>query len=135
MPILGDRDVIDTLLANERRETLDLFFDLWDDNVVLEIPYARPPRPNRLVGKATIEPVIRPVIMGWRSARFVDINVRATAEPGEFVAEYRGDIVLESNGRPHNNVYISIMRVKNGKLVFWREYSDPFRTLASYGPG
>ncbi len=132
---LSDREVIETILANEGRETLDRFFELWDDDAVMELPFVRPPFARRVAGKAAIEAIIRPVIQGWRRSKMIVTRMLATEEPGVFVVEYRGEMELESNGRPHNNIYISIMQVRNGKLVFWREYMDPTITAEAYGPG
>ena len=50
------------------------------------------------------------------------------------VAEYRGEIDLDSGGT-YNNRYIGIFRIVDGKVVHFTEYFNPFVLAEAFGGG
>jgi len=64
----------------------------------------------------------------FSSFRLVLDEVHACLDPDELVAEYHSDAVVKRNGNEYRNRYIGVLRFRDGKICFWREFHDPRAT-------
>jgi ketosteroid isomerase-like protein len=124
MSVEADRKLIERAFALQGPDNLDEYFTLWHDDAVFDIPYARPPRATRIESLRRIAELSGGFMRTWKTAVFHIDLILATEEPGLFVAEARGEIRLH-NGHPYNNRYVCLIRIRDGKILLWREYFNP----------
>ena len=97
--------------------------DLADD-AVLEMPFAAPGRPTRVEGAANVcafTAAGRAAFPG-RFDECRTVAVHETADPDTIVVEYElGGTVGSHRAKAP---FIGVLRVRDGKVVLWREYQD-----------
>jgi len=47
--------------------------------------------------------------------------------------EYASEGRAVATGRPYGNHYISVVTIKDRKIIHWRDYLDPLRVLEALG--
>lgn len=60
--------------------------------------------------------------------RFFDL-----VDPDMLIVEYHSDTIYHPTGRRYANKYIGIVKFKDDKVVFWKEYINPLPVLEVYG--
>jgi len=104
---------------------VDDYMDLFSGEGVLETPYVPPGAPSRWEGRAAIAAflnTLRGVI------RLADVRLIASypaADGATVVLEYEGTVHLERDGTQFRQGYISIVQLAAGRVVLWREYTNP----------
>lgn len=106
------------------------YMDLFAEDGVLETPYVAPGSASRLQGKPAIAgflDTLRGVI------RLADFRLLAAypAQDGVTVLEYEGVVHLEKQGARFQQRYISVLRLQDGRLVLWREYTNPLASASA----
>lgn len=105
----------------------DLDEELWAENVVIELPFAPPGRPNRLEGREQFLALAR---QGRRAlpAHFEEVrNVTVhhpTDTPEVLVAEYELVGTITTTGKTASANFIGVMTVHAGQITHWREYQN-----------
>ena len=108
--------------------------DLIDRDIVLEFPYASSVGiQERYSGRAAAVSYIKALFSRFGVFEFLDLEILGTTDPSVFVSEYRANLTTP-RGEPYVQRYINKVQVKDGKVVFMREFWDPKRTLdATHG--
>lgn len=110
------------------------YMDLFAEDGVLETPYVASGSTSHLQGK--------PAISGFLATlrgmiRLADFRLLAAypAQNDVTVLEYEGTVHLEKQGTRFHQRYISVLRLRGGRLVLWREYTNPLAAqVASAAP-
>jgi ketosteroid isomerase-like protein len=103
------------------------------DDGVFEFPFAAPGRAKRYEGKAAFLAMAGPA----RAAlpfTFDTCEIHAvhrTADPEVAIVEY--EIGGPVAGAHRTSSIIAVLRVRDGKVVHWREYQDTFAILQAVG--
>lgn len=107
--VLGEADV-------------DALGDLYTDDHVLELPYAKP-EPVRVEGRAAVQDYLRRAFTVFR----FDLTIAAVHElaDGDLVAEYTSAGTVLPTGRPYANSYVGLWRFRGGRVRLTREWYDP----------
>lgn len=97
----------------------------WTDDLVMELPFADPPR--RFDGKDAARPFIA------RSFEIFDFTQEITevhecVDPDLLVIEYTSKGRIATNGRDYANAYIAVYRFRDGLIWQVREYHNPLIT-------
>jgi uncharacterized protein len=106
------------------------FFNLLADDVVFEYIITVPDYPRRVVGRENVIELYR----GYHSAFFLDrcFDLRThRAEDSTVTLEYASEGRAVATGRPYGNQYISVVTIRDRKIVHWRDYLDPLRVFAA----
>lgn len=108
---------------------------LFATDAVLEMPFAPPHVPKVLRG---IDEIAKSV-SGFFQLLDDDFEItQKSVHPvqGEdaVVAEFSVVATAKPTGKIYNQDYILYLRVKDGKIVFYREYFDGVRTAAAFTP-
>jgi ketosteroid isomerase-like protein len=106
------------------------FFDLLADDVVFEFIITVPGYPRRIAGRDNLIELYR----GYQSTFFLDrcFDLRVHRSNDSTVTlEYASEGKVTATGRPYGNRYISVVTIKNRKIVHWRDYLDPLRVFAA----
>jgi hypothetical protein len=118
------------VLARRRRLILngdaDGFADLFAPDAVIEAPFAPPGAPSRLEGREAIRAYSRQVMASpLRLEDFEVIELYQTQDPEAVVVEMRTKGTVTTTGRPFTATSIQVLRIREGHIVFFRDFADP----------
>jgi ketosteroid isomerase-like protein len=115
----------------DRLDYADSLLGLFADDVIFEFPYAPDGLPKRLEGKAALAahlerlgPLINfgPMELG---------NVYSDGETVIFEFSCTGEGV--ATGAPYNQVYVSVVTLREGRIARYRDYWNPLVVLKALG--
>lgn len=110
---------------------VDLQLEAFTDDVVLELPYADPP--VRLEGKEAIRAHVGPALEIFSFQLRID-RVFECADPDTLVLEYTSEGRVTTTGKPYSNSYIGIVRFREGRICWQREYYNPLVAARALQP-
>jgi ketosteroid isomerase-like protein len=123
---MGPREVFEQIQHGHLSMTID--GSLLADDMVVEWPFAAPGRRRRVVGKQEFLEAIRPETAAL-PFRFDELRVEAvheTADPEVIVAEWEVTGTMNGTGERRAAWFVTVLRVREGKVLLWREYQDTF---------
>src|SRR5437763_1248494 len=101
---------------------VDALGDLYTDDYVLELPYAKP-SPVRIEGRRDAQEYLRAAFQVFRfTLTITDVHHLVG---GDIIAEYTSDGRNLSTGLPYANTYIGLWRFRDGRVSHTREFYDP----------
>ncbi|MEU0585135.1 nuclear transport factor 2 family protein [Streptomyces sp. NPDC006132] len=98
---------------------------LWDDEGVLEFPFAPAGWPKRLEGKAAVHAYMRDYPDHIDLHDFPDLTIHRTGDPATIVVEMRGVGRLVKSGDLFDMTYIAVVTVTDGRFTHYRDYWNP----------
>ncbi|MCP9964195.1 nuclear transport factor 2 family protein [Actinomadura madurae] len=108
---------------------------LYAEDAVVEQPFAPPPAPPRLEGRATLDRHFRRAGAGPLELRVRDVVVHDTADPEVIVVEYGYDGRVATTGRTFTVANILVLRIRDGLIVESRDYHDHPGLAGALAPG
>lgn len=112
------------LTANDALDVDGMFEEIGDD-AVWSFPAAPAGAPREMVGKANNRNFFESLLPMWKSFSLSHREVHALEDdPDRVVAYYASDASLV-DGSEYKNTYLSLVTVRDGKIVHWIEFSDP----------
>ena len=104
-------------------------FDLLADDVVFDFVITVAGYPRRVVGRDNLIELFR----GYGSAFPGDCADLRVPSPSTstVVLEYSSHGKVVATGYPYGNRYISVVTIKDRKVIQWRDYLDPLRVLSA----
>lgn len=115
---------LEHIAAGRIREWVELF----DPAGVLEFPYPPPGVPSRFVGHHELYEHMKDFPKEF-DVRFSGLTFHETTDPELVIAEFVGEGRGVRTGRPFHQVYISVVRFQNGKIVLFRDFWNPLATI------
>ncbi|WPP41193.1 nuclear transport factor 2 family protein [Paenibacillus hunanensis] len=111
-----------TLLLEQKREE---WLDLFDEKVIFEFPYVRPADANRVEGKQALAEHMRyfDTIIAMKSMS--EPLIHQTLQPHVFIAQFQGRGQLLQTGQVYDQNYISVIEVKDGRIIRYEDYWNP----------
>jgi ketosteroid isomerase-like protein len=106
------------------------FVDCFAEHGVLELPFAPPPLPRRVVGREAIRALLQPRYdaaraAGRRLVEYRDLRLHETRDPEVIVAEFAVLGVPPGAGRePQTLPFIQVYRMVGDQIVLQRDYFD-----------
>ncbi|MBT2389273.1 nuclear transport factor 2 family protein [Streptomyces maoxianensis] len=113
-------------------KNIPAWVDLWDEDGVLEFPFAPQGWPERLEGRQAIADYMRHYPDHVDVHDFPDVKIHQTTVPETIVVEMRGVGRLVETDSPFDMTYIAVVTVKDGLITSYRDYWNP---LAVQQPG
>jgi hypothetical protein len=102
---------------------------LLTDDGVIELPFAPPGAPRRFEGRdafvASIASRREGLVGRIRFTAVRDVVVHETTDPEVAVVEYEVEAVRVADGVRAAAPFAVVVRVRDGRVVLWREYQDP----------
>ncbi|MFY1689504.1 nuclear transport factor 2 family protein [Plantactinospora sp. WMMB782] len=101
--------------------------DQLAEDVVVEMPFAAPGRPNRIEGRREFLEFAAAGRAGL-PVRFDDcrnVVIHETTDPEVIVVEYELTATVTTTGRSGSAPFIAVLRVRDGRIAHWREYQNP----------
>ncbi|CAM1343427.1 nuclear transport factor 2 family protein [Tenacibaculum amylolyticum] len=142
--------IIKSLFENFSQGNLEGIRNLWDENAVIEFPFAKAPEHKGEVGSVTAMMIAysdvvdsriegKDNIMAFWKASVAGTNggvmhydfIESMQDNEWCVVRGRGEFKTV-DGHDYNNEYCFMVQVRNGKILHFYEYSNPLVTLASF---
>lgn len=115
------------------RFDMDNWLDLLHDDLVLEFPYAYSlGMPGRIVGKETSVAYLASVMKHFPGLAFRNVSIEPMADPSTVLVQYEGGCTIASGAR-YEQVYITIQKFKDGKMILFREFWNPAAITEAFG--
>ena len=125
MPARTARETVELLLRTTVEGTRDQIADLYDPEVVIEIPFSPDGIPNVTKGRETMRARMNSAAALLAFDSVEDVSLHETSDPEVIVAEYRVLGHLNPAGKPFSLSYVAVTRVRDGLIVSSRDYGNP----------
>jgi uncharacterized protein len=109
------------------------FFDIHAEDVVVEYIITVPDYPRRIVGREALAELYADYGESIVQTGSSDVHRHYDPEQSVVVLEYTMHGTVVRTGAPYLNRFISVIRVRDRKIVHWRDYLDPLAVLAAFG--
>lgn len=109
------------------------FFAIHAEDVVVEYVITVADYPRKVVGRAALAQLYSGYGDAIVQDRSSDLAAYHDREKSVTVLEYTIHGKIVHNGRPYLNRFISVITVKDRKIVHWRDYLDPLLVMAAFG--
>ena len=93
------------------------------DDIVYEAPYYTDMATKH--GRAELAAMLGAVEERFTSIHYEVTSFIAARDPDLVIAEVRGDHEVRDSDRRYQNTYLMFLQFRDGKVVHWREYSNP----------
>jgi uncharacterized protein len=118
------------VLAQRRRLILsgdaDGYADLFAPDGVTESPFAPLGAPSRLEGREAIREHSRRLLASPVLLEDIeDVELYQTQDPEVVIVEVRAKATLSTTGRSFATTSIQIYRVRDGRIVLFRDFANP----------
>lgn len=107
--------------------------DLWAEDVVVETPFAPPGRPRRFDGRQEFLDATRESreSLPVRFDAMRDVTVHEAGDT--LVIEYELAGTVLPTGRQASARFITVARLRDGRVTLWREYQDVLAIAEALG--
>lgn len=109
------------------------FFDMHAEDVVVEFIITIPDYPRRIVGREALAELYADYGESIVQSHSSDVYRYYDPEKSVVILEYTMHGTVVSTGAPYLNRFISVITVKDRKIVHWRDYLDPLAVFAAFG--
>jgi uncharacterized protein len=109
------------------------FFDMQAEDVVVEYVITVPDYPRRIVGREALAELCSDYGDSIVQSGSSDVYRYYDPERSVVVLEYAIHGKVVSTGAPYVNRFVSVIAVKDRKIVHWRDYLDPLAVFAAFG--
>ncbi len=123
------RAALSDLLAPEARS----FTEMFAEDGVMEFPYAPPGGVQRLDGRRAVAAHLPRVAEAVEIGCFSQPVVHRTQTPGVVILEFGCEGRSRRTGQPYDQRYVSIVTVRDGHIVRYRDYWNPLVVLRALG--
>lgn len=132
--MLSPRDVFDRMKQQWAGQGGGIPDDLLAEDVVIETPFS-PPGSRRIEGRArwcSFAEASR-AALPVRLEKCRELAVHETTDPEVIVVEYELSGTIIATGRKAAATFIGVLRVRDGRIVLWREYQDVLALAEAFG--
>lgn len=107
------------------------FFDMLAEDAVWEYGFVFQGTVSHVAGREAIREHFR----GYHRILWLDaIDTEIVhPTPDGLILEYRSHGRGTQSGKPYNNQYVSVITIKDRKIVHWRDYSNKLAVLETVG--
>jgi ketosteroid isomerase-like protein len=116
-----------------RGQALEAWKDTFAADGVWEMPFAPKPLAERVPGRHLIGHFIDWFFDSVPDLHIDSLTVHDTTDPELFVLELHGTATVSQTGKIYANTYCTHMRIRDGKIVLFREYFNPEVVLDAFG--
>ena len=118
--------VFRSMLEALGRKDWDAGFALMTEDVLCDWPYKPiPDMPSEMQGRDTIREFFANGQEPFDGLNYQIDRIYELLDPDLLIAEYRSDSRHRDSGIPYRNAYLGILRFRDGKVSYWREYINP----------
>jgi uncharacterized protein len=111
------------------------FFDMHAEDAEIEFIITVPDYPRRIVGRDALAELYADYGKSIVQTGSSDVHRYFDPEKSAVILEYTMHGTVVSTGAAYLNRFISVIRIKDRKIVAWRDYLDPLAVFAAFGSG
>jgi ketosteroid isomerase-like protein len=104
------------------------FVEMFAEQGVMEFPYALPSA-KRLEGRQALAAHLGYLARLVELIDVSDVSKHQTGDPEVFILEFASSGRAVATGEPFEQRYISVIRVREGHIVHYRDYWNPLAIL------
>lgn len=109
------------------------FFDLMAEDVVTEYVITVPGYPARVEGRQALAELYRPYGTAMQLERCFDLAVYHDPTKNVAILEYASEGHTVDGNHPYANRFISVITLRDRKIVHWRDYLNPVAVFDALG--
>jgi len=106
----------------------ETFVQMFAQDGVMEFPYALP-SPRRLEGREALAAHLAYLARLVELLGVSDVAKHKTTDPEVFIVEFASSGRAVATGEPFEQRYISVIRVRDGHIVHYKDYWNPLAIL------
>lgn len=129
----GPLEVVDRALELLLAHDMAGYAGLLAVDGVLEFPFAPPGYPQRLEGRDAVTEYLRDYTDHVDVRAVASRTVHQTVDPEVVVVEFTVDGTAVRTGRAYQLRYISVITVRGGEIVDYRDYWNPLAAAEAMG--
>ena len=114
-------------------EALEAWKNTFAEDAVWEMPFAPKPLAEAVPGRHLIGHFIDWFFDSVPDLHIDSLIIHDTTDPELFVLELHGTATVSQTGKIYANTYCTHMRIRDGKIVLFREYFNPDVVLEAFG--
>ena len=111
----------------------ETYFDFLADDFVFEFPFALPGWPATIEGRAAVIAYFEGYGDRFQLDRADGLVTHLSRDPGVVILEYQSHGHAVPTGGPYSNHYLSVIYIKDRRIVRWRDYWNPVEVLTALG--
>ena len=111
---------------------IETWTDLFQQDGVLEFPYAMGGFPKKVEGKKALYEYMSNFPKHF-SVEFYDLKFYPTEDSELVIAEFKSRGKHIETGNPYNQSYISVVQTKDGLIQLYRDFWNPMAAIESIG--
>jgi uncharacterized protein len=111
------------------------FFDMHAEDVVVEYVITVPDYPRSIVGRDALAELYANYGDSIVQSGSSEVYRYYDPDKSVVVLEYTMHGTVVSTGAPYVNRFISVITIRDRKIVHWRDYLDPLAVIAAFGNG
>ena len=128
-PVKSFSAMLRKTLCEHLNPDAETFVQMFAENGVMEFPFALPNVVQRVEGREALSARIS-FLSGLIEFNSVSEVVKhETSNPEVFIVEFSGSGKGLATGEPFEQRYISVIRVRNGQIVHYKDYWNPVAFL------
>jgi ketosteroid isomerase-like protein len=109
------------------------FFDMHAEDVVVEYIITVPDYPRRIVGREALAELYSDYGDSIVQSGSSDVYRYYDPEKSVVVLEYTIHGTAVNTGAPYVTRFVSVITIRDRKIVHWRDYLDPLAVFAAFG--
>ena len=109
------------------------FFDMHAEDVVVEFVITVPDYPRRIVGREALAELYSDYGESIVQSGSSDVYRYYDPDKSVVILDYTMHGTEVRTGAPYVNRFISVIAIKDRKIVHWRDYLDPLAVFAAFG--
>ena len=106
------------------QNNIDELSSIFHENAVMEFPYALRGLNDKINGLESILAYFQKIPFTWKLKKDCKIEIHFNKQD-HIVAEYEGIESFKRTGRVYNQQYVCLLKVKDGKIIHFKEYFNP----------
>ena len=119
---------LDALAASDA----DAIAEMWTEDAVLEFPFAPKGFPSGIEGRSAIEKYFRDALAVVTPIDYPGRVVTPLADPDACLIEFGSRLTVGDDPRVFENKYITIVRVRDGKIAHFKEHYDSIKRVEGF---
>lgn len=131
--LIKAKEIMDTFTSSLLENDFESFISLYDENVVFEFPFAPQGSVRKLEGRQGLYDYISRLPEMVQLLRFSKPEIYFSDATSTFIAEFTCEALVTGTGKPYNQTYISVIKLREGKIVHYKDYWNPLVLLESMG--
>ncbi len=129
----GAEAVIEEFLDALEAKSIERLLNVWHENGVLIMPFSPEGFPTRIEGKQAIRHHYGSLPTNCKFMCFPDRAFHFTNDPNRVWVEFCGTIKVKATGKSYNNAHVCLFTLRDGRIIEYKEYSNPLILLNSFG--